>query len=137
MPEALDDETAAKLWELGADTMRAVYNERVPVMPEGSIPFNDVMLRSLFSQVWTRPGLEMRDRRLLLMGVIATMGEAATFKIQCRAALDNGELTPDQLREALIMLAPYAGYPRAAGLLFPVEEAINEWNEDAGEGGDH
>ena len=130
MTDPLDDETAATLWELGAETMRAVYNDRVPVMPEGTIPFNDVMLRSLFAQVWTRGELEMRDRRLLLMGVIATMGEGATFKIQCRAALDNGELTPAQLRESLIMLAPYAGYPRAAGLLFPMEEAINEWEAE-------
>ena len=132
MAEPLDDETATQLFELGSEKMREVYHDRVPVLPEGMIPFNDVMQRTLFSQVWTRPELEMRDRRLLLMGVIATMGEADTFKIQVRAALDNGELTPDQVRETLITLAPYAGYPRAAGLLMPVEEVIAEWEADAG-----
>lgn len=129
-PDSLDDETARTLWEQGAETMRSVYNDRVPVIPEGHFPFSDVMLRTLFAQVWTRPALEMRDRRLLLLGVIAAMGERDTFKIQCRAALDNGELTADQLRETLIMLAPYAGYPRVAGLVVPVEEAIQEWEGD-------
>ena len=130
MTGPLDDETASALFDHGAETMRSVYNDRVPVLPEGFIPFNDVMMRTLFSQVWTRGELEMRDRRLLLLGVIATMGEVDTFKIQVRAALDNGELTPDQIRECLIMLAPYAGYPRAAGLLMPSEEVINEWQAD-------
>ena len=43
------------------------------------------------------------------------------------------ELRPYDPRHAktLIMLAPYAGYPRVAGLLFPVEEAIKEWEDAA------
>jgi len=58
------------------------------------------------------------------------MGEGDTFSIQARAALDNGELTPAQLRETLIMLAPYAGYPRVAGLLMPVEQVIADWEKE-------
>ena len=126
----MDDAAASALWEAGAEKMREVYDGRVPVMPEGSMPFNDVMLRTLFAQVWDRPQLEMRDRRLLLIGVIAAMGERNTFRIQCRAALDNGELTPEELRETLIMLAPSAGYPRVAGLVLPVEEVIGEWQRE-------
>lgn len=127
MTEPLDDATASRLYDAGAETLREVYNERVPVLPEGAMAFNDVMLRTLFSQVWTRPNLDVRDRRLLLLGAIAALGERDTFAVQCRAALDRGELTPDQLRETLIMLAPYAGYPRVAGLVVPVEETIAAW----------
>ncbi len=54
------------------------------------------------------------------------MGEKDTWRIQARAALKNGELTPEQLREVLITLAQYAGYPRAAGILLPTEEVIGE-----------
>ena len=60
------------------------------------------------------------------MGVIAAHGEAMTWKIQVKAALKNGEMTAEQIREALIHLAQYAGYPRAAGLLGVTEEAIRE-----------
>ena len=60
------------------------------------------------------------------MGVIAALGEGDTFGIQVRSALKNEELTPTQCRELLIHLAPYAGYPRVAGLLGPVEKAIAE-----------
>ena len=47
-----------------------------------------------------------------------------TFAIQAKAALKNGELTPEELRETLLMIAQYAGYPRAAALVGIVEEAI-------------
>jgi 4-carboxymuconolactone decarboxylase len=65
------------------------------------------------------------------MGVIACMGESMTFGIQAKAALKNGELTPEQLREALIHLAQYAGYPRAAGLIGVVEKTIAEFEKES------
>jgi 4-carboxymuconolactone decarboxylase len=115
----------------GADTMKKVYAGDVPIPPAGVNAFADVMLEQLFAEVWTREALSIRDRRLLIMGVIACMGEPATWSIQAKAALKNGELTPEQLREALIHLAQYAGYPRAAGLLGPTEKVIGEFEKGA------
>ena len=84
------------------------------------------MLEQLFAEVWTRDVLSMRDRRLLLLGAIAALGESMTFGIQAKASLKNGELTPEQLREVLVFLVHYVGYPRAAGLLATVEKSIQE-----------
>jgi 4-carboxymuconolactone decarboxylase len=67
---------------------------------------------------------------MLLMGVIAAQGQVDTWKIQARAALKRRELTPDELRETLVMLAPYAGYPNIAGLVVPCEEVIGTWIAD-------
>ena len=53
---------------------------------------------------------------------------------QRHAALKNGELTPDQLRELLLMIAQYAGYPRAASLIGPIETAIAETDGERPEG---
>ena len=82
------------------------------------------MIESLFAEVWTRDVLSIRDRRLILLGAIGALGEKDTFAIQVKASLKNEELTPEQLREVVIMLANYAGYPRAAGVLGVVEEQI-------------
>jgi alkylhydroperoxidase/carboxymuconolactone decarboxylase family protein YurZ len=41
-----------------------------------------------------------------------------------KAALKNGELTPAQVREVVITLASYAGYPRAAAQLVATEQTI-------------
>ena len=110
----------------GEEMIKKVYAGDVVVPPEGAMPFSDVMLEQLFAEVWTRGELSIRDRRLLLMGVIAALGEKDTWKIQVRSALKNGELTEAQVHEAMVMLAPYAGYPRTAGLVGPTFEAIQE-----------
>lgn len=115
--------------ERGAETMRKVYAGDVSAPPEGANAFADLMLEQLFAEVWTREALPVRDRRLLIMGVIACMGERDTWKIQVRSAIKNGELTPEQARETLVQLAQYAGYPRVAGLLGPTEQAIAEAGE--------
>ena len=110
----------------GIDKFNEVYCGDLPVPPEGALAFFDIMIEQLFSEVWTRPALSQRDRRLVTMGVIAALGERDTFAIQVRSALKNEELTPEQCRELLIHLAQYAGYPRAAGLLLEVEKVIGE-----------
>ncbi len=111
-------------WERGAEMIEKVYAGDVVVAPKGAMAFSDLMLESLFAEVWTRDVLSMRDRRLILLGAIGALGEKDTFAIQCKAALKNDELTPEQLREVLIMLANYAGYPRAAGMIGVVEKTI-------------
>jgi 4-carboxymuconolactone decarboxylase len=72
----------------------------------------------------------VRDRRLVIMGIIAALGEKDTFAIQVRAALKNGELAPEQVRELLITVANYAGYPRAAGLIATAEQAIGQVSKE-------
>ena len=114
----------------GFEMMKKVYAGDVVVPPEGVNAFADLMLEQLFAEVWTRDALPIRDRRLLMMGIIAEKGEAMTFQIQAKAALKNGELTPTQLREMLIHIAQYAGYPRAASLIGPVEQTIAAWEKE-------
>jgi 4-carboxymuconolactone decarboxylase len=111
-------------YQRGADKIKEVYAGDVIVPPKGAMAFSDLMLESLFAEVWTRDVLSMRDRRLILLGAIGALGEKDTFGIQAKASLKNEELTPEQLREVLIMLANYAGYPRAAGLIGVVEQQI-------------
>jgi 4-carboxymuconolactone decarboxylase len=111
-------------YQRGVEMIKKVYAGDVIVPPKGAMAFTDLMLESLFAEVWTRDVLSMRDRRLILLGVIWALGEKDTFAIQAKASLKNEELTPDQLREVLIMLANYAGYPRAAGMIGVVEQQI-------------
>jgi 4-carboxymuconolactone decarboxylase len=110
----------------GEEMITKVYAGDVAVPPEGTLPFSDVMLEQLFAEVWTRESLSMRDKRLLLLGAIAALGEPTPFGVQAKAALKNGELTPDELRECLVMLVQYVGYPRASGLVMVIEQTIND-----------
>ena len=111
-------------YQRGAEMIKKVYAGDVIVPPKGAMAFSDLMLESLFAEVWTREELSMRDRRLIVLGVIGALGEKDTFGVHSKAALKNGELTPEELREVVITLAKYAGYPRAAGMIGVVENQI-------------
>ena len=112
-------------WERGREMLAKVYAGAVSAPARGASAFMDVMLEQLFAEVWSREEqLPMRDRRLLLLGVCAALGESAIFRVQAQAALARGELSAAELREVLLHLAPYAGYPRTAPLLAVVEECI-------------
>ena len=115
--------------ERGLEMIKEVYAGDVVTPPEGNV-FTDVMLEQLFAEVWSRDVLSIRDRRIMLMGIIAEKGESMTFGIQAKAALKNGELSPDELREFMLMIAQYAGYPRAAALVGVIENAIAEFNKE-------
>ena len=116
---------------IGEEKIRDVYAGDVIVPPEG-YPFTDIMLKTLFAEVWTRETLSMRDKRILLLGMIAAQGEKDTFKIQAKAGIKRGELSGDDVRELHLLIAQYCGYPRAAAMVGPMEEAIAEASADAG-----
>ena len=121
-------------WDRGAAKMADVYQDVVPVVPHGFMDFADIMTEDLFGAVWTRDALDVRDRRLIIMGVIAAIGGTSTWKIQCLAGLKRGDFDEHEVREALIQATPYVGYPRAAEFVGVTEEAIAEYKQQVAEG---
>jgi 4-carboxymuconolactone decarboxylase len=117
-------------FERGMEKMREVYAGDVVDLPEGSMPFFDVMQKTLFAQVWDRDVLPIRDRRLLIMAVLTARGATDAWKVQARASLRRAELTPEELRETLIMLAPYSGYAQLSDFVVPCEAVIGEFEAE-------
>ena len=106
----------------GLEMMSKVYGWEVQ---DGPGDFFAMTVDHLFADVWTRDGLTMRDRRLLLLGVLTGMGLDDVLPLQIEAALGNEELTADELREIVIFLTHYAGWPRGAKLFDQVEQIIS------------
>ncbi|CAM3205845.1 carboxymuconolactone decarboxylase family protein [Prescottella defluvii] len=98
----------------GVSMMNEVYGWEMPADVPGD--FFAVTADHLFADIWTRPGLSVRDRRLLLLGAIAAQGQTDVAKIQINAALGNEELTEQQVEEAAIFLCHYVGWPLGTGL---------------------
>ena len=108
--------------QAGRELMASVYAwDEAPDVPGD---FFGMTAEHLFAEVWTREGLSNRDRRLLLLGLLVALGENSVVDIQLDAALKNGELSADMLREIVIFLTHYAGWPRGATLNGQVEAAI-------------
>lgn len=74
--------------------------------------FQDLITRYAWGEIWTRPGLDVSTRRLLVMAITAAMGRWDEFRLHLRAALDGG-VAPDDIKELLLQTAIYAGLPAA------------------------
>ncbi len=84
----------------------------------------------LFGDVWQRPGLSDRDRRLLLIGMLAGTGQHDVLGIQVPAALASGDLDAAALREVVILVCHYAGWPHGSRLNALVEETVAKASRD-------
>ena len=93
-------------------------------MTDGTGDFFAYTADHLFADIWNRPGLADRDRRLLLVGLLAGQGAADVLGIQIPAAYAAGELDATALREIVVFLSHYAGWPNGARLNSIVEETI-------------
>ncbi|WP_418060376.1 carboxymuconolactone decarboxylase family protein [Pimelobacter simplex] len=93
-------------------------------MTDGTGDFFRYTADHLFADIWERPGLTDRDRRLLLIGMLAGQGAADVLGIQVPAAHAAGELDDEALREIVVFLSHYAGWPQGARLNSIVEETI-------------
>jgi len=105
----------------GLEMMRRVYGWDIDDAPGD---FFGITADHLFGDIWTRPGLSMRDRRLLLIGVLAGQGLNDVLDIQIPAALASGELSPEELREIGIFLTHYVGWPLGSRLSVQIDTLI-------------
>jgi len=114
----------------GLETMEKVYGF---AMSDGAGDFFGYTADHLFADIWNRAGLSDRDRRLLLIGLLAGTNQADVLGIQVPAAHANGELDDQALREIVVFLCHYAGWPAGARLNSIVEETIAKANRSAGQ----
>ena len=78
---------------------------------------DDLYLRftkRVFTDVWARPRLGRRERRLTTLTAIAATGNGAILPFHMKPALEAGDLTTDELAEWVVHLAHYAGWPASA-----------------------
>lgn len=74
--------------------------------------FQELITRYAWGAVWTRPGLDHRTRRLLVLAVTAALGRWEEFRLHLRAALAH-DLEVCDVKETLLQVAVYAGVPAA------------------------
>jgi 4-carboxymuconolactone decarboxylase len=96
----------------GLAKMNEVYAWDMPDMPG---EYFALTVDHLFGTIWTRPGLSMRDKRLMTLAVVTAHGLQDLAEVQVNAALDNGELTEEELQEIAIFLTHYVGFPLGSG----------------------
>src|SRR5687767_5890453 len=105
----------------GLEKMAEVYGWEVS---DGDGDFFGYTVEHLFGEIWQRDALSMRDRRLLLLGLLVGNADHDVGPSQLAAAFGNDELDADQMRELAVFLAHYAGWPAGARLFGQVEKVL-------------
>jgi 3-oxoadipate enol-lactonase/4-carboxymuconolactone decarboxylase len=106
------------LYQAGLDVRREVLGDawvdkslaaRTPFTAD----FQDMITRNVWNEIWNRPGLDHKSRRLLVVAITASLGAWEEFRLHVRAGLEQGGFSEDELKEVLLQVAAYAGVPAA------------------------
>ncbi|MGH3155530.1 MAG: 4-carboxymuconolactone decarboxylase [Streptosporangiaceae bacterium] len=89
---------------------------------EFTAPFQDLITRYAWGEIWSRPGLSRAERSMVTLTALATLRQEEELAMHVRAALRNG-LTPAQIQEVLLQVAIYAGVP-AANRAFAIAQRV-------------
>jgi 3-oxoadipate enol-lactonase/4-carboxymuconolactone decarboxylase len=106
------------LFEAGLLNRRAVLGDAwVDAALVSRTPFNAefqaMITRYAWHEIWGRPGLDHRTRRLLVIAITTALGRWEEFRLHVRAGLEQGGFTQTELKEVLMQTAIYAGVPAA------------------------
>jgi 3-oxoadipate enol-lactonase/4-carboxymuconolactone decarboxylase len=108
----------------GADPLPAGFAMRRAVLGDAHVDkaiadtteftrqFQELITRYAWGTIWSRPQLDPRTRRLLVLALTASLGRWEEFRLHLRAGL-AGELELCDLKEVLLQTSVYAGVPAA------------------------
>jgi 3-oxoadipate enol-lactonase/4-carboxymuconolactone decarboxylase len=86
--------------------------------------FQAMITRIAWHEIWGRPGLDDRTRRLLVLAITAALGRWEEFRLHVKAGLERNGFTRDELKETLMQTAIYAGVPAANTAFAEAAEVI-------------
>ena len=93
---------------LGDKHVDAAQNEKT----DFDAPFQELITESAWGHVWSRPGLDLRERSMITIALLAALGHDEEVEMHVRATLKTGA-TKQDICEVLLHVSLYAGIPAA------------------------
>jgi 4-carboxymuconolactone decarboxylase len=92
--------------------------------------FQRLITETAWGTVWARPGLDKKTRHLLTIALLAALGNHEELAMHIRATRNTG-VSREDVREALLQVAVYAGIP-AANAAIAIAKRVFAEMENAG-----
>jgi 4-carboxymuconolactone decarboxylase len=111
----------------------ATYRDVMMVEPPAGLSAaEESRLEYLFSEIWPRPGISRRERRLVTLSCLGFAVTAQPLVDHTYAALKSGDLSVEELLELVLHFAVYCGWPKASNLEMYVRQSWVKVQEERG-----
>ncbi|OXL82456.1 carboxymuconolactone decarboxylase [Paenibacillus sp. SSG-1] len=100
-------------------------NATVKKMEKFSPDMAKLIVEFPYGSLYSRPGLDLKQRSLLTIGAMIASGAAAQLDFHIQGALNAG-LTPNEIVEAVMHCVSYAGFPKTLDAMFVVIKVFDE-----------
>lgn len=122
MPQDRYTTGLARLREIDGEAGERVVASLADIAPD----FARYLIEFPFGDIYSRPGLDLRSREIAVVAALTALGNAAPqLKVHIRGALNVG-VSRDEIVEAIMQMAVYAGFPAALNGLFAAREVFGE-----------
>ncbi|WP_210240295.1 4-carboxymuconolactone decarboxylase [Amaricoccus solimangrovi] len=117
-------------YDTGMTTRRSVLGDAHVDRAEAAktdfdAPFQEMITEGAWGTVWSRPDWTKRERSMVTIALLAALGHHEEVAMHVRATANTGA-TPEDIREALMHVAIYAGVPAANHAFKIVKETYKE-----------
>jgi 4-carboxymuconolactone decarboxylase len=85
-------------------------------------PFQDLITRYAWGEIWTRPGLPKKTRSLITIAMMVALNRTDELRLHLRASANAG-VSRQEIQEVLLQTAIYCGVP-AANHAFQIAEEV-------------
>jgi 4-carboxymuconolactone decarboxylase len=92
-------------------------------------PFQELITEAAWGHVWSRPNWTRRERSMVTIALLAALGHYDELAMHVRATANTGA-TADDIREAMLHVAIYAGVPAANHAIKIVKQVLQEMNRE-------
>jgi 4-carboxymuconolactone decarboxylase len=110
---------------LGADHVAAAEAHATPLDAD----FQTFITETAWGSVWARPGLDRRTRSLITIAILAALNRREELEMHLRASR-NTDTPPEEIAEALMHVAVYAGVPAAHSAFALAKTVLEEDSPD-------
>ncbi|MEB8434303.1 carboxymuconolactone decarboxylase family protein [Cocleimonas sp. KMM 6892] len=82
-----------------------------------------------FGDIYARGGLDLKSREIATIAALTALGHCAPqLKVHLNAALNIG-CTEEEIKEVILQMSVYAGFPAALNGMFSFQEVLAERKE--------